>query len=66
MLNGIETRCLPLLRNRPCIVFQTKTFDFRHHVSDLVPVVQKVYNAIHCINHYPVNTYPLESDLAGG
>ena len=42
-------------------------------MSDLVPVVQKVYKAIHCINHYPVdnaigfpNTYPLESDLAGG
>ena len=36
-------------------------------------VVQKVYNAIHRINHYPVdstigfpNTYPLDSDLSGG
>ena len=72
MLSCIETSCLPLSRNRPCIVFQTKTFDFRHHISDLVPVFQKVYKAIYCINHYPVdnaigfaNTYPLESDLAG-
>ena len=38
-----------------------------------VPVVRKVDNAIHRINHYPVdsvvcfvNTYPLNSDLAGG
>ena len=37
------------------------------------PVVQKVDNAIHRINHYPVdsaigfpNTYPLDSDLSGG
>ena len=39
----------------------------------LVPVVQKVDNAIRRINHYPVdsvvcfvNTYPLDSDLSGG
>ena len=37
------------------------------------PVVQKMDNAIHRINHYPVdsvvsfaNTYPLDSDLSGG
>ena len=37
------------------------------------PVVQKVDNAIHRINHYPVdsvvcfvNIYPLDSDLSGG
>ena len=37
------------------------------------PVVRKVDNAIHRINHYPadsvvcfVNTYPLDSDLSGG
>ena len=36
-------------------------------------VVRKVDNAIHWINHYPVNsivcfvnTYPLDSDLSGG
>ena len=36
-------------------------------------VVRKVDNAIHRINHYPVdsvvcfvNTYPLDSDLSGG
>ena len=39
----------------------------------LAPVVQKVDNAIHRINHYPLdsaigfpNTYPLDSDLSGG
>ena len=38
----------------------------------LVPVVQKMDNAIYRINHYPVdsavcifNTYPLECDLSG-
>ena len=44
------------------------------HVSvNLAPVVQRVDNAIHRINHYPVdsvvcfvNTYPLDSDLSGG
>ena len=37
------------------------------------PVVRKVDNAIHWINHYPadsvvcfVNIYPLDSDLSGG
>ena len=37
------------------------------------PVVQGVDNAIHRINHYPVDsivcfvsTYPLDSDLSGG
>ena len=40
---------------------------------DLAPVVQRLDNAIHRINHYPadsvvcfVNTYPLDSDLSGG
>ena len=40
---------------------------------NLDPVVQKVDNAIHRINHYPLdsaidfhNTYPLDSDLFGG
>ena len=39
----------------------------------LASVVQRVDNAIHRINHYPVdsvvcfaNTYPLDSDLSGG
>ena len=41
--------------------------------ADLAPVVHKVDNAIHRINHYPrdstiglPNTYPLDSDLSGG
>ena len=36
-------------------------------------MVQKVYNTIHRINHYPVdsaigfpNTYPLDSGVSGG
>ena len=39
----------------------------------LAPVVRKVDNAIHWINHYPadsvlcfVRTYPLDSNLSGG
>ena len=39
----------------------------------LAPVVQRLDNAIHRINHYPadsvvcfVNTYPLDSDLSAG
>ena len=39
----------------------------------MAPVVQTLYNAIHRINHYPVdsvvcfvNTYPVDSDLSGG
>ena len=42
-------------------------------VNVLAPVVQRLDNAIHRINHYPVysvvcfvNTYPLDSDLSGG
>ena len=51
-------------------------FLFRIKVRKIVlqgPVVQKLDNAIHRINHYPVdsvvcfvNTYPLDSDLSGG
>ena len=40
---------------------------------DLAPVVQRLDNAIHRINHYPadsvvcfVNAYPLDSDLSAG
>ena len=39
----------------------------------LAPVVQTVNNAIHWINHYPLDNsigfasvYPLDSDLSGG
>ena len=41
--------------------------------NNQAPVVQKVDNAIHWINHYSVDsvvcfvsTYPLDSDLSGG
>ena len=44
-----------------------------YKVIYLAPVVQRLDNAIHRINHYPVdsvvcfvNTYPLESDLSSG
>ena len=64
-----------------------KTLTIKHKVWDLAmftidrqdkirrqgPVVRKVDNVIHRINHYPadsvvcfVNTYPLDSDLSGG
>ena len=42
-------------------------------INDQAPVVQKVDNAIHQINHYPLDiaigfatTYPVDSDLSGG
>ena len=45
----------------------------KQKIKLLAPVVQRLYNAIHRINHYPadsvvcfVNTYPLDSDLSGG
>jgi len=41
--------------------------------TPLAPVVQKVDNAIHRINYYPLDiaigfaiTYPVDSDLSGG
>ena len=46
---------------------------FHSYVSYLAPVVQRLDNAIHRINHYPadsvvcfVNTYLPDSDLSGG
>ena len=46
---------------------------FVSDIMGLAPVVQRVDNAIHRINHYPVdsvvsfaNTYPLDSDLSAG
>ena len=47
--------------------------DIKQQFQHQGPVVQKVDNAIHRINHYPVdsvvcfvNTYPLDTDLSGG
>ena len=44
-----------------------------NEVLALAPVVQTVDNAIHRINHYPLDiaigfaiTYPVDSDLSGG
>ena len=46
---------------------------YKKDLKGMVPVVQKVDNAIHRINHYPVNsaigfpnTYPWDSDLSVG
>ena len=51
----------------------TRYFTLIVPLSTQTPVVQRVDNAIHRINHYPVdsvvcfaNTYPLDSDLSGG
>jgi len=45
----------------------------RHQWKHLARVAQRLYNAIHRVNHYPVdsvvcfiNIYPLDSDLSGG
>ena len=51
--------------------------DIKQQFQHQVPVVRKVDNAIHWINHYPVDSlvcfvnpypvlYPLDSDLSGG
>ena len=54
-------------RNLPLATFGSK------RVKIQALVVQRLDNAIHRINHYPVdsaisfpNTYPLDSDLSGG
>ena len=54
------------------LVVICRTF-YRYARSYLAPVVQKVDNVIHRINHYPLDsaigfamTYPLVSDLSGG
>ena len=50
-----------------------KTVKGKIDLDHLAPVVQRLDNAIHRINHYPadsvvcfVNAYPLDSDLSAG
>ena len=58
-----------------CCLLVMLVFDmfYASNIKRLGPVVQRLGNAIHRINHYPVdsvvcfaNTYPLDSDLSGG
>ena len=56
-----------------CVVFLGKMLYSHLPLSALVLIVQRMDNAIHRINHYPVdsvicflNTYPLDSNLSGG
>ena len=56
----------------PRLYYQS-TVDTECNATGQAPVVRKVDNAIHWINHYPVdsmvcfvNTYPLDSDLSVG
>ena len=55
------------------VMFPKEKFSTKSEFNDQGPVVQKVYNAIHRINRYPVDKYrqnkpryPLDSDLSGG
>ena len=55
-----------------CSVLAVLVFYYKG-ILEQAPVVWKVDNTIHRINHYPadsvvcfVNTYPLDSDLSGG
>ena len=55
------------------VVFWEQHFTVTVSLSTQGPVVQRVDNAIHKINHYPTdstvcfgNTYPLDSDLSVG
>ena len=56
-----------------CFSYVIITLHCKKKVIRPAPVVQRLDNAIHRINHYPadsvvcfVNTYPLDSDLSGG
>ena len=76
MTSGIRTHDLRVTR----AMFSQLSYEatrYRSSISriaiSLARVVQKVDNAIHRINHYPVdsmvcfvNIYPLDSDLSGG
>ena len=60
--------CIHLL-----IRFYKAHLQTQHEHIVMGPVVQRLDNAIHRINHYPVdsvvcfvNTYPLDSDLSAG
>ena len=64
----------PLLRGQPLKSFKEEIEErklfLEHHQA---PVVQRMDNAIHRINRYPVDKcwrkklrYPLDSDLSGG
>ena len=53
-------------------IYEVTVYSVHHCSPDQAPVVQKVDNAIHRIDHYPLdsaigfyNTYPLDSDLSG-
>ena len=57
----------------PGLIFVCLFFFALEPVKELAPVVQTVDNAIHRINHYPLDiaigfaiTYPVDSDLSGG
>ena len=62
------------MRNEPLFAMCRSEADCGvNSASDLAPVVQKLDNAIHRINHYPLDitigfaiTYPVDSDLSGG
>ena len=57
----------------PLFTCMTTICDFPNPTKDQALVVQRLHNAIHQINHYPVdsvvcfvNTYPVDSDLSSG
>ena len=68
LLEHIPVHCIIILRS-----YNDSFCNFcRTKFALLAPVVQKVDDAIHRINHYPLdnaivfpNTYPLDNDLPG-
>ena len=57
----------------PCMEIVSEQERFKFADIYQAPVVQKVDNTIHRINHYPLDTaigfaitYPVDSDLSGG
>ena len=61
------------IRRKAKLCYSALNTGNKFFAGNLAPVVQKVDNAIHQINHYPLDiaigfaiTYPVDSDLSGG
>ena len=71
--NNISSLNCKILKRSPLWYKTGLVWSAVAHRRHQAPVVQKVDNAIHRINHYPVdsvvcfvNTYPQDSDLSSG
>jgi len=69
----LETIVLYYIKRKLVVLLISFLTDQTNEITNHVPVVRKVVNAFHRINHYPadsvvcfVNTYQLDNDLSGG